>query len=305
MSAFRLLALVGKHVRHEKTVKLIRNPQRYGLIKARMVGARAAMAEVLVFLDSHVTCTPKWLEPLLIRMVSFRARVNHTVNTGNHRDDDSDLNAERLIVSPIVFDNKEKGDINRPLYTGGFTWNLTFRWEYPPKPTASHNAAFEPQLTPAISGGIYASWRRAFFEMGGYDEEMNIWGGENIELSLRTWMCHGQMEIIPCSRVGHLFRKKHPYSFPEGIEQTVVKNRKRVALVWLTHVEDTEQHRPQEIKDYLSLFYDASPTAVEVDAGSVLDRKELAKQLNCRSFRWFLTNVYPKLLEEIELNTEQ
>lgn len=45
-------------------------------------------------------------------------------------------------------------------------------------------------------------------------------------------MCGGSLEIIPCSRVGHVFRRRRPYGSPTG-EDTMLHNSLRVAHVWM------------------------------------------------------------------------
>lgn len=46
-------------------VRVLHLPERMGLIRARLAGARLASASVLLFLDSHTEANINWLPPLL------------------------------------------------------------------------------------------------------------------------------------------------------------------------------------------------------------------------------------------------
>lgn len=45
---------------------------------------------------------------------------------------------------------------------------------------------FKSYRSPTILGGLFVMRKDFFFKMGKYDEDMQIWGAENVEMSLRV-----------------------------------------------------------------------------------------------------------------------
>ncbi|CAL8283918.1 unnamed protein product [Lota lota] len=244
-------------------VHCLRNGRREGLIRSRVRGANAASAPILTFLDSHCEVNTDWLQPLIQRVKEDHTRV----------------------VSPIIdvisLDNFAYLAASADL-RGGFDWSLHFKWEQIPiEQKMARSDPTQPIRTPVIAGGIFVMEKNWFNHLGQYDTHMDIWGGENFELSFRVWMCGGSLEILPCSRVGHVFRKRHPYDFPEGNALTYIKNTRRAAEVWM-----------DEYKQY---YYSARPSAQGKAFGSIAERMALRRKLNCKPFRWYMENVYPEL----------
>ncbi|EFO20658.2 glycosyl transferase [Loa loa] len=241
-------------------VKMLSTERNEGLIRAKIFGAQHARGEVLVFLDSHCEVNERWLEPLLDRIVTDR----HTV------------------VCPIIdiIDANTLKYIESPICKGGMSWSLAFKWDYLPSSYFDEPKQYvRPVKSPTMAGGLFAIDKKYFDKLGQYDRGMEIWGAENVEISLRIWMCGGRLEIIPCSRIGHIFRQRRPYGF--GID-SMGHNAARTANIWLD--------------EYIDQFYAARPNLRGIDIGDIKEMKALRKKLHCKSFFWYLQNIYPELL---------
>ncbi|VDL97080.1 unnamed protein product [Schistocephalus solidus] len=105
-------------------VKIVRAASRQGLIRARMLGAKAAVGSVLVFLDSHIECTEGWLEPLLDRIAEKTTNVVVPVID--------------VISSDTLHYSHSSAE---HIQVGGFDWGLQFRWHTMPKRDAERPGA--------------------------------------------------------------------------------------------------------------------------------------------------------------------
>jgi polypeptide N-acetylgalactosaminyltransferase len=71
---------------------------------------------------------------------------------------------------------------------GGFDKSFTFNWfPVPEREQIRRNYdGSSPLRSPTMAGGLFTIDRNYFYELGTYDSEMDIWGSENVEMSLRV-----------------------------------------------------------------------------------------------------------------------
>lgn len=119
---FHLVGELHRQLDYEHLL-YIRNEQREGLIRSRVIGANEAKGDILIFLDSHIEVNQQWAEPL-IRLIQ--------------------LENSTLAVPVIDLINADTFAYTAsPLVRGGFNWGLHYKWENLPTGTLKEEDDFK------------------------------------------------------------------------------------------------------------------------------------------------------------------
>uniref|UniRef100_A0A672IHW7 Polypeptide N-acetylgalactosaminyltransferase n=1 Tax=Salarias fasciatus TaxID=181472 RepID=A0A672IHW7_SALFA len=244
-------------------VKVFRNDKREGLIQARSIGAK----KVLIYLDAHCEVGVNWYPPLVAPI--SRDRTVCTVPLIDY------IDGNEYSMEP------QQGGDEDGLARGAWDWSLLWkRVPLSPREKAQREHTTMPYRSPAMAGGLFAIERDFFFELGLYDPGLQIWGGENFEISYKIWQCGGQLLFVPCSRVGHIYRlhgwQGNPPPAHVGSSPTL-KNYVRVVEVWW-----------DEYKDY---FYASRPETLTLAYGDIGALKRFREEHRCKSFKWFMEEI--------------
>uniref|UniRef100_A0AAQ6AA94 Polypeptide N-acetylgalactosaminyltransferase n=1 Tax=Amphiprion ocellaris TaxID=80972 RepID=A0AAQ6AA94_AMPOC len=249
-------------------VKLFRNEKREGLIQARSIGAKkATKGQVLIYLDAHCEVGINWYAPLVSPISKDRTICTVPLIDSIH--------GQSFTIQP------QGGGDSDGFARGAWDWSML--WKRVPlgdREKKLRKTQTEPYRSPAMAGGLFAIERDFFFELGLYDPGLQIWGGENFEISYKIWQCGGQLLFVPCSRVGHIYRLQgwqgNPPPAHVGSSPTL-KNYVRVVEVWW-----------DEYKDY---FYASRPETLTLAYGDIGDLKRFREEHRCKSFQWFMEEI--------------
>jgi len=239
-------------------VKLVRHDKAVGLMGAKSAGAAHAAGDIIVFFDCHVAPQGDWYKQFLANVAE---------------------NYRRIVVPQITdldidtWKERHRGGGMSKCY---LTWDADFKWVESRSP-----------YMPVLSGGLLGISRRWWNETGGYDGGMSGWGGENVDQSLRSWLCGGEIISLSKAFVAHMWRKPQDPRTNQNYEVSnldAIKNKARAVLAWF----DGYQEKAAEYPPMKYVGLDETGGGKANLNRDISNFQEVKDRLQCRPFAWFL-----------------
>lgn len=224
-------------------IKLVRT-EGIGLPRAKNLGAQHAKGDYLIFCDAHLFFEDGWIELLLAPIRSGQA--------------DGTTPGIAPTNNPTVAGYGQTVDHNLAVQ-----WNA---WRKNPFPTA------------VLPGGCYAVSKEVFTDIGGFDQGFQVWGYEDVEISLKMWLFGYKCYAQPKVKILHLFRQAHPYRVTYD---HIYYNLMRMAYSHFT------EKRVEKCKSLIK-YGNADHVSALVLQGDVLDQREKYFSRRKQNDDWFM-----------------
>ena len=192
----------------DELTNVVTNRFRCGVGPSRDVGAASAQFEWLLLTDSHMRFTPGWWEAAKKRLSPSPTHVIHCATClqldKNHMD----------VANPA-------GEYNGATYN----WLGPDRND-PSAPEQILECVWLPKdqtpedgdEIPAVMGACYFISRSWYYKISPL-RLLRSWGGDELMLSMKTWLAGGSIRMARTIRIGHRFLAKgerKPFSNPMG-----------------------------------------------------------------------------------------
>lgn len=198
----------------DPTVRLFHNQLRCGVGPSRHLGVMRATGDVILICDAHMRFPSGWLTVAMSRFAQ-----------GAH--------AQTVYCAVCAGLNADAMDLARPsqVYTGA-TINLDGR----DRGDAAKHQVLEPvwlppNVTPEDDGEICCCMGAAYFMRRDWFlrlaalPHLRIWGGDELQLSIKSWLAGGDVRLLRAVAIGHIFALKDAkprFTAPRGV---VIRNK--------------------------------------------------------------------------------
>jgi len=217
-------------------LRVVRHEERSGAATTKDLGAREARGDVFVFLDGH--CNPEY--GAIARLVRDIEELK-----GN------------AVVTPTIAGLDAQRWRNSPAQVGhGYFLDLEkFHCGWLPLSELRAVDIGRKRFyeSPALIGCVLAVSRQLYEDLWGFDRHMRVWGVEDLDFGLKSWLMGHPILHDPEAVVGHRFRASFDnYDVP--VEHTVV-NQLRMARksftpgVWAEWVDRCRLRHPGRLAD--------------------------------------------------------